>query len=167
MILVRLLTLLATAFWAATLWAGEPLAQALRFDVADPRDEITRAIDATLMLRVVRVRHERVPRFGWEVQVVERGTRGTGHNVLRRVPSSGGPHPSDVLAWLTRDRRFPDDRTLRVPGYPYEIRIRLIDCRTEQIDDDVGFASGRVEVSWRRLDLAGLTPTQSPRAIIR
>lgn len=163
----RLLMLLIAIFWAGTSLGGEPRDQPLRVDVTDPRNEITQAIDATLMLRVVRVPHERVPHFGWEVQVVERTTRGSGNNLLRRKTSSGGPHPTDVLAWLSRDRHFPDDRTLIVRGYPYEIRIRLIDCRTEPIDDDASFVSGRVEISWRRLDLAGLTPIQRPRAVTR
>jgi hypothetical protein len=163
----RLLILLTAISWAATSAAGELRDHAFRVDVIDPRNEITQAIDATLMLRVVRVPHERVPHFGWEVQVVERAAQGSRNNLLRRKTFSGGPHPTDVLAWLSRDRHFPDDRTLRVPGYPYEIRIRLIDCRTEPIGDDVSFVSGRVEISWRRLDLAGLTPIQRPRAATR
>jgi hypothetical protein len=165
--LFRLLTFLATISWAATSLAGEPLAQAIRFDVTDPRDEITQAIDAALMLRVVRVRHERVSHLGWEVQVADRANQGRGANLLRDHPSSGGPHPSDVLAWLSRDRRFPDDRTLRVPGQPYEIRIRLIDCRTELIGDAASFLSGWIEISWRRLDLAGLPTVSASRAIAR
>lgn len=163
----RLLMLLIAISSAATSLAGKPRDQPLRVDVTDPRTEITQAIDATLMLRVVRVPHERVPHFGWEVQVVERTARGSGNNLLRRKTSSGGPHPTDVLAWLSRDRHFPDDRTLIVRGYPYEILIRLIDCRTEAIDDDASFVSGRMEISWRRLDLAGLTPIQHPRAVTR
>ncbi len=74
--------------------------------------------------------------------------------MLRDRAFSGGPHPSDILAWLSRDRYFPDERTLPVPGHPYEIRIRLINCQTEPVGEDIGFVSGRVEVSWRRLDLA-------------
>lgn len=159
--------LFIVVFLAAPSWAGEPREQPLRVEVTDPRPEITRPIDAALILRMVRVPHERVPHFGWEVQVLERATRGSGTNLLRRKTFSGGPHPTDVLAWLVRDRRFPDDRTLIVPGHPYEIRIRLIDCRTEPIGNDVSFVSGRVDISWRRLDLAGLTPIQSPRAATR
>jgi hypothetical protein len=157
---LRLLMLLTTLCWTASLWASEPGDQHLRFEITDPRDEITQAIGAVLMLRVVRVAHEQVPHFGWEVQVVERTDRGQGTNLLRRNPSSGGPHPTDILAWLSRDRHFPDDRTLIVPGYPYEIRIRLIDCRAEQINDNASFVSGHVEISWRRLDLAGARALQ-------
>jgi hypothetical protein len=56
---------------------------------------------------------------------------------------------------------------LIVSGYPYEIRIRLIDCRTEQIGDEASFVSGRIEISWRRLDLAGLTTFGSLPAAAR
>lgn len=127
--------------------------RALWFDVTDPRESITASIDSTLRLRAVRISHARVPHFGWEVQVVEDPTNASGTNVLRDRSFSGGPHPSDLLAWLSRSRYFPDERTLPVPGHPYEIRIRLIDCRTENLGEDIGFVSGRVEVSWRRLDL--------------
>jgi hypothetical protein len=163
-----LLILLASVAWSTTPAAGEPRDhQTLRFDVTDSRREITQAIDATLMLRIVRVPHERVPHSGWEIQVVDRATRGRGTNLLRPQTFSGGPHPSDVLAWLSRDRHFPDDRVLIVPGQPYEIRIRLIDCRTEQIGDAVSFVSGHVEISWRRLDLARLTTLNSSWAGVR
>ncbi|HET8759769.1 MAG TPA: hypothetical protein VFN94_01780 [Nitrospiria bacterium] len=162
-----LLILLASVAWSTTPAAGEPRDQTLRIDVTDSRREITQAIDATLTLRIVRVPHERAPHFGWEIQVVDRPTRGRGTNLLRPQTFSGGPHPSDVLAWLSRDRHFPDDRVLIVPGQPYEIRIRLIDCRTEQIGDAVSFVSGHVEISWRRLDLAALPPFSPSQAGVR
>ena len=161
MILIFLMVL----SWTVTPWAGDTLDHRLRFDVTDGRNEITRAINAGLMLRVVRVGHQRTKHIGWEVQVVERTPQGWGHNLLRSKSSSGGPHPSDVLAWLSRDRRFPDERLLIVPGHPYEIRIRLIECRTEQIDDHAFFASGQIEISWRRMDLAGL-PTVTALPVI-
>jgi hypothetical protein len=163
---LQLLILVTVLSWSVTPSAGEPRNQGLRFDVTDARDEITQAIDATLALRVVRVPHERIPHFGWEVQVVERTAPGRGQNLLRRKTSLNGPHPSDVLAWLSRNRRFPDDRILIVPGYPYEIRIRLIDCRTQQIDDDASFTSGRIEISWRRLDLTRLESVRVPRTLV-
>jgi hypothetical protein len=136
------------------LFTAPPPNHSLRFDVTDPREIIAREIDATLLLRVLRIAHSRVPHFGWEVQVAERDAGSTGPNVLRRGIASGGPHPSDVLAWLSHERYFPDDRRLPLPGYPYELRIRLIDCRTASIGEDIGFVSGSVEITWRRLDLA-------------
>jgi hypothetical protein len=134
--------------------AADRSATYVRFDVTDPRETITREIDSTLQLRVVRIPHSHVAHFGWEVQVLERDA-GSSPNVLRRGVSPGGPHPSDILAWLSRDRYFPDDRRLPLPGHPYEFRIRLIDCHTERTGDDVGFVSGSVEILWRRLDSAG------------
>jgi hypothetical protein len=101
---------------AAALSADPPPEQTLRFHVTDPRGTITREIDSTLLLRVVRITHSRVAHFGWEVQVAERGAGSAGKNVLRRGIASGGPHPSDVLAWLSRDRHFPDDRRLPYRG---------------------------------------------------
>lgn len=152
--LLQLLIVWEIAPGAAALSAGPPTEQTLRFDVTDPRETITRDIDSTLLLRVVRIAHSRVAHFGWEVQVAEHGAGPAGENVLRRGVVFGGPHPSDVLAWLSRERHFPDDRRLRVPGYPYEIRIHLIDCRTARIGADSAFVSGTVEITWRRLDSA-------------
>ena len=162
---LRVLVLLTVGCAAARLWAGEPADQRLSFEITDPRKEVTHAIDGSLMLRVVRVPSERVEHFGWEVQVVERTARR--RNLLRDKTYSGGPHPTDILAWLSRDRHFPDDRTLIIPGHPYEIRIRLLDCRTEQIKDTASFVSGRVEISWRRLDLARLATISASPATIR
>ncbi|MFZ5876379.1 MAG: hypothetical protein ACOYXU_08225 [Nitrospirota bacterium] len=165
--LLSLLILVSALSSATTSSANEPDVRGLRFDVTDGREEITQAIDATLMLRVVRVTNERVPHFGWEVQVVERTTRGRGENLLRRDTSAGGPHPSNVLAWLSHDRRYPDERILIVSGHPYEIRIRLINCRTEQIGDDASFTAGQIAISWRRLDLAGVATVRVLRATAR
>lgn len=147
-------------------FADEPADRAIRFEVTDPRPLITWTIDSTLQVRAVRISHADVPHFGWEVQVVEGAASASSKNVLRGRSFSGGPHPSDVLAWLSREQYFPDYRTLPVPGYPYELRIRLIDCRTDLVGDTVGFVSGSVEVSWRRLDLAdrGGSPTRLKRS---
>ena len=154
--LFRLLIVLLAVVGAAgsSPASAAPPERTLRFDVTDQRDAVTRDIDSTLRLRVVRVPHSRVAHFGWEVQVVDRSAGTPAKNLLRHQTFSGGPHPTDVLAWISHERYFPDERILPVPGYPYEIRIRLIDCRTEQVGDDVGFVSWSVEVTWRRLDLA-------------
>jgi hypothetical protein len=152
--LLRLFIIWWITLEAAALSAAPPHDRTLRFDVTDPRETISREIDSTLLLRVVRITHSRVAHFGWEVQVAERRSGSAETNVLRRGIPSDGPHPSDVLAWLSRERHFPDDRRLPVPGYPYEIRIRLIDCRTTRVGEDTGFVSGSVEITWRRLDSA-------------
>ena len=39
---------------------------------------------------------------------------------------------------------------LPVYGYPYEIRIRLVDCRTAGSGANAVFAAGTIEVAWRR-----------------
>jgi hypothetical protein len=163
----RVLILLMVLSETVAASTGDTLDRRLRFDVTDSRKEITKTIDVSLLLRVVRVGNQRAKHLGWEVQVVERAQQGRGHNLLRANPFSGGPHPSDILAWLSRDRLFPDQRLLIVPGYPYEIQIHLIDCRTEQIDEDASFTSGQIEIRWRRLDLAGLPAVTALRAIAR
>lgn len=152
--LIRVLIVWLVAPATVVYSADVPPEHTLRFEVSDSRDTITREIDPALLLRVVRIAHSRVANFGWEVQVTERGVEAAGDNLLRRGIPSAGPHPSDVLAWLSRERRFPDDRRLPLPGYPYEIRIRLINCRTQRLGADTGFVSGTIEITWRRLDVA-------------
>jgi hypothetical protein len=117
----------------------------LRFDVTDTTPSFERPLGSSLLLRV-----RRESRRGWVVSVVRRSSEPDQPNLLYHSRRWHGPYPTDVLAWSFQRQYFPNERILPVYGYPYEVRIRLIDCRTSGSADDVVFVAGTIELAWRR-----------------
>jgi hypothetical protein len=122
-----------------------PFTAALRFDVTDTTAAFEHSLGDSLVLRV-----SREGSLGWIVSVVRRSPEPNQPNLLYHSRAWHGPYPTDVLAWSFKSRYFPDERLLPVYGYPYEIRIRLIDCRTAGRREHIVFAAGTIEVAWRR-----------------
>ncbi len=122
-----------------------PFTVAFRFSVTDTTETMEHPLGPSLLLRV-----RREGSLGWTVSVVRRSSGLYSRNLLYHSRLWHGPYPTDVMAWSYQSRRFPDERLLPVYGYPYEIRIRLIDCRTSGTGDDVVFEAGTIEVAWRR-----------------
>ncbi len=121
-----------------------PYTVAVRFDVRDTTAEFVRPLGPSLVLRV-----RREARAGWTVAVVRRSSESKARNLLVHSREWHGPYPTDVLAWSYQGRVFPDVRVLPVYGYPYEVRVRLIECRTVGSGDDTVFEAGTIEVGWR------------------
>ena len=120
-------------------------AVAIRFSVTDTTALFERPLGSDLRIRV-----RREHPMGWVVTATSERPGDDPPNLLYHSPSWHGPYPTDVFAWSYRSRLFPDERVLPVRGHPYEVRIRLIDCRTSSTGDDATFESGTIEVSWRR-----------------
>ena len=121
------------------------------FDVLDSRRTIYRDISKNLVLRVVK------DDLGWNVQVTRKPiTRKSNWNLLYHSLQWHGPYPSQVSAWHVARRYFPNERTLYVRGYPYEVRIALVNPVVEAEDT---FKSGRIKISWARKRAV----TQDPR----
>jgi hypothetical protein len=116
-------------------------ANSFSFDVLDSRSTIYRDISKNLVLRVVK------DDLGWNVQVTRKPiTPKSSWNLLYHSLQWHGPYPSQVSAWHVTRRYFPNERTLDVFSYPYEVRIVLIDPVVEAED----FKSGRIKISWAR-----------------
>jgi hypothetical protein len=122
----------------------------IRLNVADTTSLIERPIGRALVLQLRRVPQGRLTRFGWQVAVLRRPVRPGGWNLLYHSRNLHGPYPTDILAWIQQRQYYPDERVLSVYGQPYEIRIRLIDCRTSGTGEDAQFETGTIEVGWRR-----------------
>jgi hypothetical protein len=122
-----------------------PYTVAIRFDVTDTTAAFERPLGASLLLRVRREGAD-----GWVVAVVRRSSRLYQRNLLYHSRQWHGPYPADVLAWSYQRRLFPDVRVLPVFGYPYEVRVRLLDCRTAGTGAGAVFEAGTIEVGWRR-----------------
>lgn len=129
-----------------------PYTVAVRFEVTDTTEVFERPLGPSLLLRV-----QREGRSGWVVAVVRRSSRPDQPNLLYHSRRWHGPYPTDVLAWSYQRRLFPDVRVLLVRGYPYKVRVRLIDCRTSGSGDGAAFEAGTIEVGWRHIS----SPRQS------
>ena len=118
---------------------------AVRFSITD-----TTAIYERRLGRTLRIRVTREPPLGWVVSVITNSAKSDQPNLLYHSRRWHGPYPTDVFAWSRQNRTFPDERLLPVYGHPYELRLRLLDCRTSGTGDDAVFEDGTIEVAWRR-----------------
>jgi hypothetical protein len=120
-------------------------ARSFSFDLADSRVALYRDICEELVLRVVK------EDVGWSVQVTRKPAgRNSSWNLLFHSLRWHGPHPSDVYAWHVTERYYSSERTLGVRGYPYEVRITLMNPVVEGEGSRARFKSGRAKISWRR-----------------
>ena len=89
--------------------------------------------------------------FGWDVQVIQKPFDGkSSSNLLYHSLEWHGPYPSQVDAWHVTEKYFQNERELDVRGYPYRLKIVLVNPVVEGTGSDTRFVSGRVKVSWRR-----------------
>ena len=126
-----------------------PYTVAFRFDVRDTTAALERPMGPVLVLQV-----RREARLGWTVAVVRRSGGSAQRNLLYHSARWHGPYPTDVFAWSYQSGLFPNVRVLPVRGYPYEVRVRLLDCRAAGSGDSAVFEAGTVEVGWRRTAVA-------------
>ena len=138
-----------------------PFTVALRFDVTDTTATFERPLGDSLVLRV-----RREGSSGWIVSVVPRSSPDE-PNLLYHSLRWHGPYPTDVLAWSSQRGYFPGERLLPVYGYPYEIRIRLIDARTTGSGGSAVFEAGTIDVAWRRAPIQHRLGTAPPRRGLR
>ena len=143
--LVLLTTVIAAPLGTAAAQDTTPFTVALRFAVTDTTPLFEQPLDSSLLLRV-----ERVPPYGWIVRVVRRGAGSDQPNLLYHSHQWHGPYPTQVFAWSFQQHYFPDERVLPVYGYPYEVRVRLLDCRATGSGASAVFEAGTIEVAWRR-----------------
>ena len=125
--------------------AKQKPANSFSFDMADSRSAIYRDINKDLALRAVK------EEMGWNVQVARKPTnQKSSWNLLYHSLKWHGPYPSEVYAWHVANQFFPNERTLDVRGYPYEVRIVLVNPIVEGEGSQASFKSGTVRISWRR-----------------
>ena len=125
--------------------AKQKPANSFSFDTADSRSTIYRDISKDLALRAVK------EEMGWKVQVARKPiNQKSSWNLLYHSLKWHGPYPSEVYAWHVTNQYFPNERTLDVRGYPYEVRIVLVNPIVEGEGSQARFQSGTVIISWRR-----------------
>src|SRR6185503_1451263 len=79
--------------------------ESVNFDLIDPREVVKINLAPKLELQIFKARHARLENFGWKVSVFNKPTNTQSKDLL--LPRWHGPHPSDVLAWISRDQYYP------------------------------------------------------------
>ena len=130
--------------------SGQQRSNEIHLNVTDRRKVVSRSIGRGLLLKVVKERSERHEHFGWRLEVVRKPYRRASPNLLYRNKAGYGADQSQVYAWHLAERQFPNERELRVRGYPYTVRVVLADCTVEGSGDEARFISGELRISWER-----------------
>lgn len=130
--------------------AGSVNAQArnkISIDVTDTRKVITRDVNKNLLLRLVKdsINHEH---FCWYVEVFRKPYRKNSANLIYTNKTGVTSDRSQVCAWQVSEQYFPNERELKVRGYPFAVKIALINPATEGTESSARFVSGTLEVSW-------------------
>ena len=120
----------------------------LTFDVADKQLAITRRITKDLLLRVERWDSVAPENFGWDIQVVRKPFTENSTNLLYHSTQWHGPYPSQVCAWHVAKKYFSNERELEVRGYPYEVKIMLVNPVVAS--EGPSFLSGKIKIVWKR-----------------
>jgi hypothetical protein len=129
---------------------GERRGGVLAFDVTDGRKVITRDMGRGLLLRVVKERSVSQEHYGWRVEVVRKPYRSSSRNLLYHSRRTLGAHPSQVYAWHVTSGEFPNERALEVWGYPFTVKVTLINPVAEGTGSDGRFVSGTLKITWER-----------------
>lgn len=122
----------------------------LTVNVTDKRKVITRSISKNLLLRVVKDSSVNHKDFGWLVEVVKKPYGEKSPNLIYMNKAGITADQSQVYAWHVADGEFPNERRIKVRGYPYEIKISLLDMEITGSGPEAGFVSGQIQISWSR-----------------
>ena len=130
------------AFGAADLPAGT-----LTVELTDNRRVVDQIISKDLLLQLLNVSTGE-EHYGWEVRVLRQPVSLDSPNLIHY--SAHGPDPMDVQAWHVAEKFYPNERTITVKGYPYQVTIRIVDPQTAGAGSDARFTSGSIKVSWKK-----------------
>lgn len=125
-------------------------ANTLSIDLTDNRKLFTRNIGKNLLLRVVKDSSVSQEHFCWNVEVVRKPFRKNSANLIYTNKTGTTADASQVCAWQVGDQYFPNERKIETRGYPFVIKISLVQPKTEVKEADSRFTSGRLEISWTR-----------------
>jgi hypothetical protein len=144
-----LVTLLALPLGGAA--SGHGRGGAVSLDLTDKRSVVAWDIGGDLLLRAVKVVDAAGRGYGWDLEVVRKPfDPNSSENLLYQSREWHGPHPSQVEAWQIGQKYFPKERELDVRGYPYTVKIDLLNPGIKGTGPDAQFVSGSLKISWRR-----------------
>lgn len=123
----------------------------LSFPVVDTASVHEAKLGDRLVVRALHERDAAGTSMGWYVAVHQLPVRAESRNLLYHSLAWHGPYPSDVFAWIHREHYYPDDRTLSVYGWPWDVRLVCRDCDVAGDSTRVHFVTGTLEIGVRRL----------------
>jgi len=151
---VRLLAItLALVLLHGRLLAAEHFNSILTFPVTDERADFVVDIGRDIIVHVRRAVGAQGHHFGWDLSANDRRITDS-PNFFYDCLCGHGPRPHDLYAWHFVKRYYPAERILPVYGYPFEVRVRCVECQTAGDQGEERFASGTVDVGFRRLATA-------------
>lgn len=120
----------------------------ITINVNDSREKISTDINDKLLLQISQAKNIGIGNIGWEVEVLEKPVQPNSINLLYHSDNWHGPYPSHVLAWSFKEKYFPNNRSLSVKGYNYDVNIELIDCSTVDSGPQTRFKNGTIKITW-------------------
>jgi hypothetical protein len=145
-----LFAVFALAFFGQTVAMNAQTVDTLSINVTDERKIITRDINKNLLLRLIKDKSVDHEHFGWLVEVVRKPAGKNSTNLIYTNKLGVGADQSQVYAWHVAGGEFPNERQIKVRGYPYLIKISLKDPKIEGSGPDSRFVSGTLQISWSR-----------------
>ena len=91
----------------------------------------------------------RADEIGWDIGIYHYPVTSESLNLLYDGQNLHGPQPWHVMAWSKHDGLFPDERVIAYGKKRAELKIVLVNCKTQKVGDTVRFTEGQVIVYHR------------------
>lgn len=121
----------------------------MKIALTSSRSVVTRGLGNGLALRVVKDSSVNYRDFGWIVEVVELPRRENSKNLLFQNPTGSTADQSQVYSWHIGNPDFPNERSLRVKGYPLTVTIRLKKPVAAGSGANSKFVVGQLRITWK------------------
>jgi len=132
--------------------------EVVSFPVTDTTASHVIPLGSALVLRVMQERTAAGISLGWYLTVEQQPVNATRRNLLYHSLAWHGPYPTDVFAWIHEEQYYPDDRTLNVYGWPYDVRVVCRKCAAEGEKGEAHFTAGTLVIAVRHLSHANPAP---------
>ncbi len=123
-------------------------ANELTINLTSSQKVYTQAIGKGLLLRVTKESSVKHKNFGWIIEVVKKPYRKNSRNLIYQNKTGTTADLSQVYAWQVGHGDFPNKRNLLIKNYRLNIGINLIKPKTKGENENAGFVSGKLKITW-------------------
>jgi hypothetical protein len=106
-------------------------------------------INKDLILRVVKDSSVKHKDFGWIIEVIRKPFRKNSRNLIYQNKTGTTADLSQIYAWHIGSLDFPNDRKLKIMGYPLTVKINLLNPKTKGEGPDARFVAGKLKIIWK------------------